>query len=374
MVRRALVFFFSGQEVRMAGLAYREDMDEVRERLTVWWNGGDIGRPAILLTAPRTEPIESVPVMAEPAGWTTPYSTRDFAYRVNLAQRACINTHFFGEAVPFVSPDLAPNCLALYLGCEGIEQAGSVWCEPFIESPDEARFEFDPDNFYWRFSLRLGDEMLRLGKGKQLVAFPDLIEGLDTLAAMRGNQELLTDMLTRSDWVHGCLRQITDRYFRYYDILYDRFRDEVGGSVFWAWAPGRMAKFQCDFSAMISHEMFGEFMVPPLREMCERVGYCMYHWDGPGAIRHLDHLLSIPELDMIQWTPGEGNELPHDKQWWPLYHRILDCGKKVYCAWCDIENMNAMKREFGAQFHGFLIGMGAESPAQADEILRMAGE
>jgi len=88
-------------------------------------------------------------------------------------------------------------------------------------------------------------------------------------------------------------------------------RDEVGGSIFWAWAPGRMAKFQCDFSAMISPAMFGEFMVPVLREMTERVSYCMYHWDGPGALGHHDHLLSLPRLTMLQWTPGaDANKMP----------------------------------------------------------------
>ena len=51
-------------------------------------------------------------------------------------------------------------------------------------------------------------------------------------------------------------------------------RDEVGGSCYWVWAPGRTAKFQCDFSAMISPAMFNEFMLPVLGEMCERVSYC----------------------------------------------------------------------------------------------------
>ena len=53
----------------MAGLLYREDMDDVRERLTTWWNGGDIGRPAMQITASRVEPLEHIPVMPEPAGW-----------------------------------------------------------------------------------------------------------------------------------------------------------------------------------------------------------------------------------------------------------------------------------------------------------------
>ena len=358
----------------MSELLYREDMDEVRARLTTWWNGGDIGRPAMHITAPRPEPLEPVEAVAEPEGWVTNYSTTDYEYRVNLSARACISTYYLAEAVPQVAPDLAPDCLALYLGCPGVEMPGTVWCKPCMLGPQEARFEFDPDNFYWQFTLRLGSEQLRLGKGKFLVQFPDLIEGLDTLAAMRGNHELLVDLMERPEWVHSCLRQITDRYFHYYDILYDMFRDEVGGSHFWAWAPGRMAKFQCDFSAMISPQMFGEFMVPVLNEMCSRVSYCMYHWDGPGALAHHDHLLSIKRLRMLQWTPGAGQPPTWEEIWWPIYHKSIEAGKKLYIACDTVERLKGLKREFGLGLKQFLIAMGAESPQQAEEILATASE
>ena len=356
----------------MSGLLYRQDMDAVRQRLTIWWNNGDIGRPAMLLVGQREKELEDIPAMAEPPGWVTGYSTTNFDYRVNLSARACLKTFYMGEVVPAVAPDLAPNCLALYLGCKGVEMPGTVWCEPCFRGPEDARFEFDPDNFYWNFSLRLAREQLRLGKGKFLLAFPDLIEGLDTLAAMRGSEELLYDLTERPDWVHGCLRQITDRYFHYYDILYDMFRDEVGGSTFWSWAPGRMSKFQCDFSAMISPEMFGEFMVPVLTEMCERVSYCMYHWDGPGALAHHDHLLSVPKLKMLQWTPGAGHEETWHPRWWPYYHKTIDAGKKVYI-WCSTrEQLLAIKKDFGPKFKQFLIGMGIKSEKDGAEILKLA--
>lgn len=356
----------------MSGLLYREDMDEVRERLTVWWNGGDIGRPVMQITAPRSEPIEQIPAVAQPDGWVTHYSTTNFDYRVNLGGRACIHNHYLGEAVPTTAPDLAPNCLALYLGCQGVEMPGTVWCEPFLADPSDARFDYDPSNFYWQFSLRLGKELLRLGKGKFLVSFPDLIEGLDTLAAIRGTEELLIDLIERPDWVRQSLRHITDRYFHYYDILYNLFRDEVGGSMYWAWAPGRMTKLQCDFSAMISTEMFGEFMVPVLTEMCERVGYSMYHWDGPGATQHQDQLLSIPELDMLQWTPGAGAEPTDHPRWWPLYHKTVDAGKKMLIGCSNLENLKALRREFGGGLKSFLINMRVSNLEQANEVLETA--
>ncbi|MBN2308908.1 MAG: hypothetical protein JXR94_08065 [Candidatus Hydrogenedentes bacterium] len=357
----------------MSGLLYREDMDDVRRRLTAWWNGEDIGRPALHITAPRPEPIEDIPRMPEPDGWLTHYSTSNFDYRVNLSARECINTYYLAEAVPVSSPDLAPNCLALYLGCKGVDMKDTVWCEPFIEDPESAQFAYDPDNFYWDFTLRLAREQLRIGKGKFLLQFPDLIEAIDTLAAMRGSQELLMDLVERPEWIHRCMRTLTDLYFRYYDVLYDLLRDEAGGSYWWAWAPGRMAKFQCDFSAMISPDMFGEYMVPVLNEMCERVSYCMYHWDGPGAIPHLDHILSIPSLDMVQWTAGAGNPGTDDPRWWPLYHRIVDAGKKVYCSQCwSADSLKALRREFGAKLNQFYMGMEAASPKEADEFIRIA--
>ena len=355
----------------MSRWLYREDMDEARQRLTTWWNGGDIGRPALQLTVPREEPVEIIEPLPEPEGWSgTDYTTIDFEFRVNRAARAGVHTHYLGEAIPNVAPDLAPNCLALYLGCRGIEQPDTVWCEPCIASPEQAAFEYDRDNFYWDFTLRLGNEMLRIGQDRFLVAFPDLIEGLDTLAAMRGNAALLADLYERPEWVHTCLREITDRYFRYYDVLYDLFRDEVGGAVFWAWAPGRVTKLQCDFSAMIGPEMFRTFMLPILREMTERVSYCMYHWDGPGAIHHQDLLLSLPQLDMLQWTPGAGAEPPDHKRWWPLHHKTIEAGKKVFLHWCEgIDSLKALKREFGPGLNHFLINVTAQTLEQAQAIL-----
>ncbi len=38
----------------MGGLLYKNDFDEARDRLTAWWDGEDIGRPAIFVVgAPK---------------------------------------------------------------------------------------------------------------------------------------------------------------------------------------------------------------------------------------------------------------------------------------------------------------------------------
>lgn len=348
-------------------LLYREDWDEVRARMRAWWNGEDIGRPAVLVSVPRTEPMEAIPEVAVPEGDTPPnYTTRSIDYRVNHALRCCLHHDYLGEAVPSASPgDLAPDCLALYLGCTGREMPDTVWCEPVIDDPKDAHFRYDPENFYWQFSLEAIRRVKPLARGKFLVGFPDLIEGLDTLAAMRGSERLLSDLIDRPQWVHHALRSITDLYFRYYDMLYDLIRDEMGGSVYWIWAPGRMAKFQCDFSGMISPSMFREFMVPILTEMTERVSYNLYHWDGPGALRHLRSLISIPRLDVIAYAPGAGQPPTWHPCWWPMYHELLDAGKRVFLWAGTEEQLLAVRREFGEQCKRMLISSDAKTRQEA---------
>jgi hypothetical protein len=126
---------------------------------------------------------------------------------------------------------------------------------------------------------------------------------------------------------------------------------------------------------MISPAMFGEFMVPVLKEMTERVSYSLYHWDGPGALPHHSHLLSIEPLKMLQWTPGAGREETWHPRWWPLYHKTIEGGKKVFIH-ADGELTPArfapLKREFGREFKQFHITGRTASPAKAEELLRAA--
>jgi hypothetical protein len=122
---------------------------------------------------------------------------------------------------------------------------------------------------------------------------------------------------------------------------------------------------------MISPDMYAEFMVPVLSEMCRRVDYCIYHWDGPGAVAHHDHLLSIPGIHVLQWTPGAGVDQPADRKWWPLYHKTIEAGKRVMIGLEQEEDLLALRSEFGDKLKSFLITMRAETPQHAGRILEI---
>jgi hypothetical protein len=103
----------------------------------------------------------------------------------------------------------------------------------------------------------------------------------------------------------------------------------------------------------------------------------MYHWDGPGAIPHHDHLLSLPRLNMIQWTAGSGVEPEWHRRWWPLFHKTFDHGKKVFIGVYGkedevLDRVRALKREFGPQFKQFLINTRMPSEVAAERLIREA--
>jgi hypothetical protein len=74
-------------------------------------------------------------------------------------------------------------------------------------------------------------------------------------------------------------------------------------------------------------DAFDRFVKPELAASCRRLPDTIYHMDGPGQLRHLDSLLTIPELKAIQWVPGAGQ--PGVGEWPDVYRKIRDAGKRI---------------------------------------------
>jgi len=351
-------------------LLTKPDWSEAQQRLTAWWQGKVVDRVCLGLTAPVTDRT-GVPSAPDRAGMTPERYYLDTDFRLREAEHQVASRHWLGEAFPNVSCDFGPGSLALYVGSEPGWTWETVWFEPWPPAEAGALPEYDDSHPLWVRHRDMVAAFAKAGGERWLTNIPDLIEALDILAALRGPQPLLFDLVDRPEWVHACCRQVLDLFFRYYDQLYDRCRRPDGGvsfTAFQVWAPGRMAKLQCDFSAMISPGMFAEFERPYLQEQCRRLDYTVYHWDGPGAIQHLDQLLAIPELNAIQWTPGAGNPDVWHERWYPLYRRARDGGKSLLLigGW-DPEGMARTVRTFGPE--GLYLFAGAPSREEAEALL-----
>jgi len=308
-------------------LQWKPDWAKARQALTAWWEHRG---PAVSVTAPKDEPWENLPNPGvDPvAAWTDPEAwTRRAIFDLS-------RTYYGGVDMPaFWTLIGGPGSLGLFLGAIGRPAPDTLWYEPVIHDPEShPALQLDREGIWWKRHFEVLERATRENRGRYLIGMPDLIENIDVLAQLRDGQTLLMDLLESPEWVKEQVARIDDFYFETYDAMLPYVRDQWGGTTFTAfglWAPGKVAKVQCDFSCMISREMFREFVVPSLTKQCEWLDYSMYHLDGTTAVHHLDALLEIEALDAIEWTPQAGLPGGGSPQWYDLYRRIKAAGKSV---------------------------------------------
>jgi hypothetical protein len=288
------------------------------------WGAPEVGRA---VHEQVTAPV--IPATLEERYCNAPFRAAENHYRLSRSV-------FPGDVLPSATTDLGPGSLALFLGSKPGFAEDTVWYYPCIdevEDPEELPpLSFDETNRWWQLTEDILRRCAELAHGKYLVTCPDLIENMDALSSLRGAQTLCMDMLERPEWIEQKIAEINKVWFEVYSRIYDIIKLDDGSSTFGAfyiWGPGKVAKVQCDTSAMFSPEMYQRFVVPALTEQCQWLDHSLYHLDGTQAMVHLDTLLAIEPLDAIEWTPQAGIETGGNKRWYDLYRRILSAGKSV---------------------------------------------
>jgi hypothetical protein len=147
---------------------------------------------------------------------------------------------------------------------------------------------------------------------------------------------------------------------------------EDGSSCFTAfrlWGPGKVAKVQCDTSAMFSPRMFRKFVVPALTAQCEWLNHSMFHLDGHQCIRHLDAILEIEAIDAIEWTPDPQVPPGGDAEWYPMYRKILEAGKSVQAIGVTAAEVKPLLDAVGGK--GMYIQTTVDDERELEELLKV---
>ena len=309
--------------------SWKPNWPETRQHFIDWW----AHRGLVLGTfwPPQLEVAREGVVAPPPVSLEEGVTNADHRARINHSILS--RQSFCGDALPMANMDIGPGSLALYLGSEPTLTPETVWFNPLPDHLERSTpIRFDPENHWWKTSeasLRAG---MQMSAGRYLVGCPDLVENLDILSSLRGLDFLLEDLIDRPGWVTDRLAEINAAWFEVYQHVYDIIHEEDGSSAFNAfilWGPGKTAKLQCDFSALISPRMFKKFVVPVLTEQCAWLDHSMYHLDGSHCLGHLDLLLEIEGLDAIEWTPNPTVPPGGSPEWYPMYRKILAAGKSV---------------------------------------------
>ena len=349
---------------------WKPNLEETKKRYVNWWNHKGIVLNMWEHFQEGVQPHADIP---EPK----PYKDLnqrwfDPEWRAEYLDWYVAHSSLMADMLPVANTQLGPGSLAAILG--GVFEGGedTIWIHPNPNYTDD--ITFDPNHPNWLLHKDLLRACKKKAQGHYYVGMPDLMEGLDVLAAMKGTDKVLLDTVMQPEVLEQQMQQINDIYFQVFDELYDIIRegDEMAFCYFSSWAPGKMSKLQSDISTMISIDDYRRFVQPFIREQCQKIDYTLYHLDGVGAMHHLDALLEIKELNAIQWTPGVGEPQGGSPKWYDLYKKILAGGKSIMACWVTLDELRPLLDHIGGD--GVHLEMDFHNEREVEQALEMVQE
>ncbi|MFP4383641.1 MAG: hypothetical protein ACLFSE_06310 [Spirochaetia bacterium] len=346
----------------------KPDYEVTEKRFEAFWHGEIIDRAPVNITLPK-EKQEPVPDRVYPdheSRWL------DVDFRAEQQSRELANFEYLGDALPIAFPNLGPEIFSAWCGCPYGFGETTTWSEPCIIDweKDSSKAVLDMDHPLFKKTVKFTRNLLKLGKDRFIVGYTDFHPGGDHLAALRDPEVLAMDLIDHPEEVKTKLAESYRDFFRVFSFFYEILAS--AGMPSTTWLPlihsGKAYVPSNDFSCMVSTDMFREFFLEGIREECRFYDRSIYHLDGPGALRHLDDLLAIPELDAIQWVPGAGNE--GFTKWIPIYKKIREAGKSVQVVHIEIDELPVLFENFRPQGIWLSSISGIDSRETAEAVLK----
>lgn len=352
-------------------LKYQENWETIKKRMTLLWDNEILDRPMIAVECPRDEAdpyIDEKPT--DPEALKQYYTDPEWILQRNL--RRFEKSYFGGDALPCVFPYWGTGGHAKYLG-PGIQyRQDTIWIDPAFSDYESFSFAFDPKNEIYQAELAAMRYLAEEGKGKFFVSMPDNCGSYDALSQLRGGEEFIMDLLEEPELVKTCGNQMVDMLIESGSEMFDILREnnDGGSSQGWygTWCPGTHMQLQCDLSVMISQEMFADFILEELTRTAGWLDHAIYHMDGLEQLRHLDMILSVPGIDIIQWTQVTGQEELTTPRNLEAARRIQQAGKGLL-VFVRKNQLDTLVRELAPQGRFLIVG-DARNRQEADEIVK----
>lgn len=351
-------------------MKYKEDWEETKERLRLWWDHEYFGRCVLAVTAPLDNPPE------RPAP-SAPKTVQEQWYDLDaVAERneySLSRTFYGGEAIPMWSagyPGIAS--IPTMLGCPFSVDMHTGWHDALLTDPDGfdvSALRLDANHPAYKYHFAVLARAMRETSGKSFPSMGAFYHGGDTLAALRGTEQLLIDCIERPDAVRDAEEYLMDMWFDFYDRTYAAVNGAEQGSAcfFEIWAPGKTYGVSNDFSFNISPSMYRDLFLPAIKRQIDFLDYSIYHVDGVGSFGHVDALCDLPELQAVQILPGAGQ--PSPLHFVNELKKVQSAGKNL-AIWIAAEEVEQALSMLSAR--GLYIRTYAKNQAQAEELLTRA--
>jgi hypothetical protein len=350
--------------------AFKSDWEEAKERMRLWWKHEYFGRCALAVTAPRDNPADH----PEPP---QPKTVEDKWYDLDaIAERNEFHfsqTYYGGEAIPVWSagyPGIAS--IPTILGCPFVVNMRSGWHDPLLTDPhgfDVRSLRMDRKHPAYRFHMNVLSRALKESVHGSFPSLGAFYHGGDTLAALRGTEQLLIDCIERPEVVRDAEDWLMDMWFDFYDRTYDAVNGAARGSACWIglWAPGKTYAVSNDFTYNISTSMFCEMFLSAIERQIHFLDYSIYHVDGIAAFRHVDVLCELPQLQALQIVPGTGQ--PSPLQFMDVLQKVQASGRNLHISIPPDQIEQALSL---LSARGLFIQTSTKTETEARDLLKQA--
>ena len=194
---------------------WKPNLEETKKRYINWWNHKGIVLNMWEHFQEGVTPHADVPMPAAPKDLNQKWF--DPQWRADYLDWYVAHSSLMADMLPVANTQLGPGSLAAILG--GVFEGGedTIWIHPDPNFSDDLRFDPNHPNYL------LHKELLKACKAKAqghyYVGMPDLMEGMDVLAAMKGTDRVLLDTVMQPEVLERQMQQINDIYFKVFDEL-----------------------------------------------------------------------------------------------------------------------------------------------------------
>ncbi|GHU64138.1 hypothetical protein FACS189447_00290 [Spirochaetia bacterium] len=343
------------------------DFDRISDTLNSYWNHEYTGRCVAYLTAPKKKLS-----FEKPADYDALVRTWTDGEEVLKRNRLIFeNTYFLGESFPLINLNLGASGHAGYFSNVRYQFAdNTVWFFPIDEDEE---LSFSKDSYFYKSTMNLARYLCTEGKGEFIVSMPDISGNVDALAHLRGSENVMMNMISDPSSVKKELGLIQSAWEAMIPEVFNIVKENNygGSSIGWmgTYAKGLHSQLQSDMSVMLSKELFGEFVRDELKRQADILEFPTYHFDGIEQARHLDVLLSIEKIKMIQYTCVAGQPSPLEKL--DILRKIQESGKLLLIIskpeWVKplLENLSAK---------GLFLKINAADPEEAEDIFKIISD
>jgi hypothetical protein len=246
------------------------------------------------------------------------------------------------------------------------------WLNPILTDPDTFDVKsvaLNKNHPNYAFTMRMLARAAQESAGKSLASVGAFGGCGDTLASLRGTEQLLLDCIERPDDVREADLYLMDIWCEFFDTCYEIVREASEGSTCWfpLWSPGKFYPAHNDFAYNIGPDMFREIFLPSIVKQTEFLDHCIYHVDGVGNFRHVEALCEVPGIQAYQIAPGAGK--PNPLHYLDTCKAVQAAGKNLQISLAPGDVEEALSK---LSARGLFISTCAKTEQEARELLKKA--